>query len=93
MATFRALCATVATILGLLGLTAGLLSRQRREWVYVAAVVLPPLLAYLLFQPLPRYIYLFYAPFAFSATGLVLLGRSLGSLNSVNENTSKITGT
>lgn len=93
MATFRALCATAATILGLLGLTAGLLSRQRREWVYVAAVVLPPLLAYLLFQPLPRYIYLFYAPFAFSATGLVLLGRSLGRANSEDENTAKITGT
>lgn len=77
MATLRAVCAGAAAILGLLGLFAGLLSpHQRREWVYVAAFVIPPLLAYLVFQPLPRYIYLFYAPFAFSATGLVLLGKS-----------------
>jgi hypothetical protein len=82
MATFRAICATLVAVLGLLGLLAGLLSRQRREWIYIAAVLIPPLLAYLVFQPLPRYIYLFYAPFAFSATGLVLLGRSLRGRNS-----------
>ena len=76
MATLRAICASAAAMLGLLGLLAGLLSPHRREWFYIAAFIIPPLLAYLVFQPLPRYIYLFYAPFAFSATGLVLLGRS-----------------
>jgi hypothetical protein len=71
LASFRALCASLAGILGLLGLIMGLTCR-RREWIYFAAFVTPPLLAYLVFQPLPRYIYIFYSPFAFSATGLVL---------------------
>ena len=72
LATLRSLCASFAGILGIAGLLAGLVC-GRREWKYLAAFIVPPLLAYLLFQPLPRYIYLFYAPFAFSATGLVLM--------------------
>jgi hypothetical protein len=81
LATLRAFCASVAGVLGILGLIAGVACR-RREWIYLAVFLAAPLLAYLVFQPLPRYIYLFYAPFAFSATGLVLLGRSLRGRNS-----------
>jgi len=59
LATFRALCASVAGVLGMLGLAAGLAYR-RREWIYLAAFLAPPMLAYAVFQPLPRYIYVFY---------------------------------
>jgi hypothetical protein len=72
LADLRALCGSIVGILGMLGLVCGLLTR-RREWLYFAAFVIPALLSYLVFQPLPRYIYMFYAPFAFCATGLVLV--------------------
>lgn len=66
---------TISTInlLGLIGLTLGLIARRRRYWmlaVYIAAVALP----YALFQPMARYIYLVWGPLAFLAVEAVATG-------------------
>jgi hypothetical protein len=71
LSSLRAFLASLVGVLGLLGLAAGLATR-RPGWVYLALIIVPSMFAYLLFQPLPRYLYLFYAPFAFSATGLII---------------------
>lgn len=54
--------AEIASIVGLLGLTGiGLgLYRHRPAWAYPAMLVLAPALLVSLFQPVPRYTYLFY---------------------------------
>ncbi|HZC38735.1 MAG TPA: hypothetical protein VE221_08685, partial [Sphingomicrobium sp.] len=69
IAVLQSLLASLVGILGCLGLFAGLVMR-RKDWCYPALLILGPIAAFILFQPLPRYLYTFYAPLAFSATGL-----------------------
>lgn len=62
----RAATISLVNLLGLISLGIGLAVRRRGYWmlaIYVAAVALP----YALFQPMPRYIFLAYAPLAFLA--------------------------
>ena len=66
----RALFASLAGVGGLLGLLVAL-SRKRRGWIYPALFVLLPALSLAIFQPVPRYTYLFYPVLAFCAADLL----------------------
>jgi hypothetical protein len=68
--TVRALLASLAGILGLVGIGRALLMR-RPYWVYPALMVMLPALCLSLFQPIARYTYLFYPLLVFSAADLL----------------------
>jgi hypothetical protein len=72
LASLRALLASLVDTSGLIGIGIGITMLRRREWGYVALLVIIPMLPYLLFQPLPRYLYLFYAPLAFASGGILI---------------------
>jgi hypothetical protein len=69
--SLQALSASVAGVLGLAGLGVALLYR-RPLWIYPLILFAAPALAFCLFQPVPRYTYLFYALFTYSAGGLLI---------------------
>jgi hypothetical protein len=78
LASFRSLLASLVGIFGFLGIAAGLWVRPK-AWCYPALLVIGPVLTFIVFQPLARYLYLFYAPLAFSATGLIVAAAHLNS--------------
>jgi energy-coupling factor transporter transmembrane protein EcfT len=75
----RAALASIAGVVGLLGIMFSL-ARRRKGWVYVGMLALLPALELCLFQPVPRYIYLLYALLAFCAADLIwwLFGKASG---------------
>lgn len=62
----RAVLASLSGVAGLLGLFVALY-RRRSGWAYVAIFALMPALELCLFQPIPRYTYLFYGILTFAA--------------------------
>lgn len=62
----RAALASLAGVLGVLGIVLAILGR-RPLWIYPAILVAVPLFALSLFQPVPRYTYLFFGLFSFAA--------------------------
>lgn len=62
----RAALASLAGLGGLLGIALALMGR-RRGWIYPAILVAMPALLLCLFQPVPRYTYLFYPLLVFCA--------------------------
>lgn len=78
-AGLRAALASVAGVIGLAGLFAGV-ARGRAEWLYPTIIVLVAALALSLFQPVPRYTYLFLPILTFAAGDLVArLGAAVAS--------------
>ncbi len=69
---FGGLRAGIASIVGLLGLggIALALVQRRPGWVYPAILILVPALAMCLFQPVPRYTYIFYPMLAYAGAFL-----------------------
>ena len=70
---FRSIAADTVNLLGLIALALGLARREIR-YLYIAPFVLGPILCYLPFQPVIRYVWLIYPPLAFLAADL-LTGR------------------
>lgn len=66
----KAALATLAGLGGLLGLALALV-RRRRCWIHPALLVAVPALLLCLFQPVPRYTYLFYPLLVFCAADAV----------------------
>lgn len=64
--SIRSILASTTGLLGLAGMVFGLLT-NRRSWAPTSIIVLFAALLFSPFQPITRYIYLFYAIFAFSA--------------------------
>ena len=62
----RAGLSSLAGLLGLLGLAYALYER-RPNWIYPTFLVTIPAISYCLFQPIPRYTYLFYPMLVFCA--------------------------
>jgi hypothetical protein len=70
LAGLRAGLASLIGLLGLVGIARALVLRQR-HWVFPAVLVLAPALCFSLFQPVPRYTYLFYPILIFCAADLL----------------------
>ena len=66
----RTLLVDTAGILGLFGIALALIWR-RQCWIYPAVITLLPGLMFALFQPIPRYDYLFFGLLTFAAADLV----------------------
>lgn len=62
----RSLLASLAGVLGLIGIALGLIQR-RRGWILIAIMVGGPAILLSPFQPISRYIYIFYTMLVFSA--------------------------
>lgn len=69
-ASLRRLLATSVGVFGLLGIGSALLHR-RPYWVYPALLIALPALCLSLFQPVLRYMYLFYPILVFSSADLL----------------------
>ncbi len=73
LAPIQSWLASLAGMLGIAGLFAGVMLGGRR-WVFVALPVVTPILLFAPFQPVMRYTYLTYAPLVFcAACGLALV--------------------
>lgn len=70
LAGLRAGLAGMTGLLGLVGISRALVLRQR-HWAFPAVLVLAPALCFSLFQPVPRYTYLFYPILVFCAADLL----------------------
>ncbi len=69
MSGLRSALATFIGMLGTIGIAHALITR-RPLWVIPALLVIPPVLCFCLFHPIPRYTYLFYPVLIFCAADL-----------------------